>query len=58
MGIQRDDNAMTLEELKLAEYIESCCDDGYGPRLRALRQELIRRLREAALKTAGREEEN
>jgi hypothetical protein len=37
---------MSLAELKNAEYIESCCDDGYGKRLRELREELIRRKQE------------
>ena len=38
---------MPLEELMRAELIEACIDDGYGPRLRELREELIRRRRVA-----------
>jgi hypothetical protein len=34
---------MSLEELKTAEYCESCSDDNYGQRLRELREELNRR---------------
>lgn len=31
-----------LEELKRAEFVEACSDDGFGPRLRELRERLRR----------------
>jgi hypothetical protein len=39
---------MTLVELERAEFVEACADDSYGPRLRELREELLRRRIEPA----------
>jgi hypothetical protein len=39
---------MTDEELMAAEFHESCSDDGYGRRLKELREEVIRRMKIAS----------
>ncbi len=36
-------SSLSDDELRHKEYVESCSDDGYGPRLRALRQEMALR---------------
>ncbi len=41
--MEKPAKSMTDYELYASEYAESCRDDTYGPRLKELREELIKR---------------
>ena len=51
MTYTRDDvRQMTNKELCRAEFIQGCIDEGYGPQLRMLREEIIRRYNNGQLR--------